>query len=90
MKYEVVTTEGNEFSEWVMPRDRTDYKMACCDCGLVHDLQFAVMRVAERLPRNRLHLTTIRKQEKFQVMFRARRNNRSTGQKRRFQNKDAR
>jgi hypothetical protein len=27
--------------EWVKPRTR-DYKIKCCDCGLVHKMQFKV------------------------------------------------
>lgn len=81
--YEAVTTEGGDFSDWIFPKDRVDYRMACCDCGLVHDLQFAVMRVKARLSRGRIELTQIRKQEKFQVGFRARRNSRATSQIRR-------
>jgi len=28
--------------EWVAPR-RSEYRMACCDCGLVHVLQFRLV-----------------------------------------------
>ena len=52
-----------EAGEWVQPR-RRGYKLACCDCGLVHRLDF-------RLWRGR-------------VQFRAFRNERSTGQMRRW------
>lgn len=29
--------------EWVQPK-RKGYKMACCDCGLVHKLDFRVVK----------------------------------------------
>lgn len=29
--------------EWVQPR-RRGYKMACCDCGLVHTLNFRLVK----------------------------------------------
>lgn len=32
-----VTKDG--YSRWVKPK-RKGYKMACCDCGLVHEMQF--------------------------------------------------
>ena len=54
------------WSEWVYPNRRL-YKMACCDCGLVHDMQFKL------LPRGLGKA----------IVFRARRNNKSTGQMRR-------
>jgi hypothetical protein len=50
-------------NEWVQPVKK-NYKMACCDCGLIHELDF-------RIVKNR-------------VQFRARRNNRATGQFRRY------
>ena len=58
MKYETPKED-----EWVQPVE-DGYKMACCDCGLVHELDFRV-----RYGR---------------AQFRVRRNNRSTGQIRRW------
>lgn len=55
-----------DWSEWVYP-NRKRYKFACCDCGLVHDMQFDL----------------IKRGEGNRIIFRARRNNRSTGQIRR-------
>jgi len=59
------------FSRWVRPVMHK-YLMACCDCGLVHEMQFKSIYhiksyadgswVGKPLPRN-----------KFRVMFRARR-----------------
>jgi hypothetical protein len=50
------------WSDWLHPLP--GYRMACCDCGLAHDMQFRVDDLG-------------------QVNFRARRNQRSTGQLRR-------
>lgn len=36
-RYEKVTT-----SEWIRPK-RRGYRMSCCDCGLVHELDFALI-----------------------------------------------
>lgn len=33
------------WSEWVHPLP--GYRMKCCDCGLVHDMEFAIGQVAE-------------------------------------------
>ena len=40
-------------NEWVQPV-RKGYKMACCDCGLVHDMDFRIKnnRVQFRVRRN--------------------------------------
>jgi hypothetical protein len=29
--------------EWIEPKPQQGYKMACCDCGLVHRLNFDVV-----------------------------------------------
>jgi hypothetical protein len=52
--------------EWVQPV-RKGYKMACCDCGLVHNLDFRIVET---------------KRGKF-IQFRAFRNERSTALMRR-------
>ena len=61
MKYKTVVT-----GEWVRPQ-RRGYKFACCDCGLVHRLDFRL----------------IRENQGKRVEFRAFRDNRATGQIRR-------
>lgn len=53
--------------EWVQPTPN-GYKMACCDCGLVHVLDFRVIKYGGN---------------KTKVQFRVFRDNRSTGQMRR-------
>lgn len=56
--------EGKDgFTRWIKP-NMEKYKMACCDCGLVHILQFKV--------------------ESSHIIFRAKRDERATGQKRRW------
>jgi hypothetical protein len=54
------------WSRWVRPIEQ-GYKMACCDCGLVHTVNY---RVQDGL-----------------VEFQVQRNNRATGQKRRYMRK---
>lgn len=74
--YAVPRSEGEEglgpggWSQWQEPHlGPTVYKLSCCDCGLVHDMQFVIGR-DEAGERDRVH-------------FRVRRNNRATGQLRR-------
>jgi hypothetical protein len=40
-----VENEG-DWSEWVNP-DSEQYFMKCCDCGLVHEMQFKVVKYSE-------------------------------------------
>lgn len=61
-----------EAGEWVQPV-RCGYRMACCDCGLVHTMNF------------RLHPT---KRGKF-IQFQVYRNNRATAAMRRPMQKRA-
>lgn len=52
--------------EWVQPV-QTGYKMACCDCGLVHVIDFRI--------------------EEGRIQLKARRDNRATSAKRRWNKK---
>lgn len=57
------------WTDWIMPKQPI-YKMMCCDCGLVHDIEFDI-EFDEITGKDR-------------PIFRVRRNNRSTGQARRY------
>lgn len=57
--------------EWVKPRPR-GYKLACCDCGLVHKMDFIV-----------LHFHTAKRIPFAKVLFRVFRDNRATAAMRR-------
>jgi hypothetical protein len=70
------------WSRWVTPV-MSGYKMGCCDCGLVHDLQFEVVEVLRYLPNGTFEHEEALDPEKYRVLFRARRNNRSTSAVRR-------
>lgn len=39
----VVQETRRGFSKWVQPR-MSKYLMACCDCGLVHEMKFRVRK----------------------------------------------
>ena len=58
------------------------YRLGCCDCGLVHDVEFVVVRVVERRPDGSYDFEDVEDQD-YKVHFRVRRNNRSTAQIRR-------
>lgn len=55
--------------EWVQPR-RHRYKLMCCDCGLVHVLNFRLVRYAGG--------------SKAKIQFQATRHERATGAARRY------
>lgn len=75
-----VAGEGG-WSEWDFPV-MTGYKIACCDCGLVHDMEFGVLRVTKHNADGSWKAKEL-DSVKYRVQLRARRNNRSTGQMRR-------
>jgi hypothetical protein len=49
MKFPRIVENDNGWSDWIAPTMRI-YKMACCDCGLVHNLQFKVVVQGKSLP----------------------------------------
>lgn len=57
-----------------------NYKLACCDCGLVHDMEFKVIKATKSAKNGTFTYSDVKG---FRVMFRAKRNSRSTGQLRR-------
>ena len=69
------------WSRWVPPV-MSGYKMACCDCGLVHDMQFKAVRVTKREKDGSWRYRDLNRKE-FRVIFRAKINSRSTAAMRR-------
>ena len=57
--------------------------MVCCDCGLAHDMQFQATKVTETKEDGSWEGEDLDISE-YRVLFRARRNNRSTAQIRRY------
>jgi hypothetical protein len=70
--------------EWENPR-ADGYKMACCDCGLVHKVDFRVVRPTEATNRFISKWDEVDDPDLL-VMFRVFRDNRATGQQRRHRN----
>jgi len=56
----------HEFTPWTTPKRR--YKIGCCDCGLVHDMEFRII----------LSKKLVLDGRKTQIQFRLRRNIKST------------
>lgn len=63
----IAENKHRDDNEWIRPVKR-GYRLRCCDCGLVHDIDF------KHIPYGRGR----------KIIFRARRNNRATAAVRRF------
>lgn len=80
----------NEFADetgWsriINPRMGDDglYRLGCCDCGLIHDVEFKVVRITLKNDDGSYEYENVESPE-YKVHFRVRRNNRSTAQIRR-------
>lgn len=59
-----------EPDEWVSPI-RNGYKMVCCDCGLVHDMDFRAVNLKYNRKKKMYEVHPIKKAD---VVFRVRRN----------------
>ena len=57
--------------EWIHPL-RTRFKMACCDCGLVHTMKFKIVNDAKGRPR-RIVFSARRAQRETTAMRRGKR-----------------
>jgi hypothetical protein len=80
MKVEVEGDDG--WTRWVSPC-LGGYRMGCCDCHLVHDMQFKVVKVIKGNPEKEDWEYIELDPKKYRVIFRAKRNNRSTAALRR-------
>lgn len=80
-KYPRIVENADGWSDWIIPQ-MSDYRMACCDCGLVHRVQFRVHMVTKRNRDGSFHKTIVRGRQ-FGVEMRAGRDNRATANMRR-------
>lgn len=71
----IVESDKNGWSDWHCPNKKR-YRMGCCDCGLVHDVQFKVIKITGS-KKGYVRYQDI-SQVGLAVKLRARRNNRST------------
>lgn len=77
-RFKTEREEENGWCRWVPPL-MNGYRMACCDCGLVHDMEYRVVKVKRTRPDGTWEHGEPLDPAKYRVMFRAKRNNRSTG-----------
>ncbi len=75
----------NGWTDWQKPAMR-GYRLGCCDCGLVHDFDFRVVCVVKQHRDGSKEVEVLPSRD-YQVEFRVRRNERSTGQTRRHMRK---
>lgn len=80
-KFRVEKELEDGWCRWVPPI-MTGYRMACCDCGLVHDMEFKAVRVTRQRRDGSWEYRDL-PVKSFRVMMRAKRNNRSTAALRR-------
>jgi len=80
--YEQIKAPNGQFCDDQHPIMR-GYKMACCDCGLVHDIHFDAIKVTRKY-KDGSYYCEVLDPNKYRVMFRVRRNNRSTAMVRRW------
>lgn len=78
-RYKQHSAVDGEWTDWDQPVMR-GYRLACCDCGLVHELDFRVVRVTKWLGNRTTQSVQVRG---HRVQFRVKRLNRATGQMRR-------
>lgn len=85
---EVRALAPGDWSDWQSPSPRNVYKMACCDCGLVHDMEFKVVRVDKgQNPESGTWSGTDLDRLKHRVVLRAKRNEPATAAMRREKRK---
>lgn len=82
MRYRQEYSEGDGWTRWVTP-EKSLYKMACCDCGLVHRLQFRSIKTSRENARGEFTIERVRKGKTERIQFRAARAKRETSAHRR-------
>lgn len=81
-KFKVEVEEDDGWCRWVSPHP-DGYKLGCCDCQLVHDMEFKAVRIKKGNPEKEDWEYTELDPKKYRVIFRAKRNKRSTAALRR-------
>ena len=71
-RYYVERTGKNGWSRWVTPVMRK-YLMVCCDCSLVHEMQFQALKVRGETTQRRFTADVLGRG--YRVAFRVRRRN---------------
>ena len=71
MKFKQHKAGWGGWSEWVYPKPKTKYLFKCCDCGLIHEMEFKTF-IGEEIKRTK-SFTVIELPSQIRSMFRARR-----------------
>jgi hypothetical protein len=79
-------TDADGWTHWITPKMFL-YRIRCCDCGLVHDVQFQAIQITSR--RGEFYRYRELSSRKFQIQFKVRRNVRATAASRRLSKKEA-
>lgn len=69
---EKVKMADDEWSEWVSPVQQ-GYLMQCCDCGLIHEIDFQVVKYISEPDKSGLSECEIVEDKDYAVNFRAKR-----------------
>lgn len=80
LKFKQEVGKNGDWTEWIRPR-MTNYYMSCCDCGLVHTLNFRVVKVL-KVYKNGMKKGEILPKDEFEVEMKVKRNNKLTKQER--------
>lgn len=70
------TNKSGRFTDWIRPV-MTGYHMSCCDCGLVHTINFQAIQIVARLNGAWYRYKTLNKKD-YQVEMKIRRNEKLT------------
>lgn len=76
MKFKKHVAGEDGWSDWVSAHPTEPYKMACCDCGLVHEVEFVASEVAARTRNGWMKFKDL--SVPFRVLFRVRRDEKYT------------
>lgn len=84
-KYPVIEGVNDGWSELIFP-DMKHYKMACCDCCLIHAIRFTVYETTKKDKNGNFEIIGKAKSKTLRVGIEVKRDNRATAAMRRGKN----
>ena len=79
LKFEQEKTKNGVWSDWIFPV-MNNYHMSCCDCGLVHTINFRALKFSRKKKKGTVY--TILPKGEYRIEFKVRRNEKYTKQER--------